>query len=360
MCIAGAGLVGLTLARALLQRGAAVEVYEAGAPGGGASGAAAGMLGATHEAGNCGSAALIALGFDAAAAWPGYAGMLERESGIALHYQPGPTLALARSEAEAGALERVQGCGRAGVRPVDPHCVMPGVMPVPSEAVLAAAWMPADGQVEPAAVVAALLLSVEALGGRVRAGEALDPVRGGFPKGVEVLVDARGWQAAGARPVKGAALALRPGPGLPSEHCVRFGSLYLVPRRGRVILGASVEPGLCDTQPSAGELLALVEAAGALFPAVHEAQVLARWAGVRPGSLVDGPVAGWIAPGRYLLTGHHRNGVLLAPLTAEAAARHILEGAALPEGLADAAVLDGRAVALHIWRDGRDAGPDRS
>jgi glycine oxidase len=135
------------------------------------------------------------------------------------------------------------------------------------------------------------------------------------------------------RPIKGQMLALRMDPSAPLlSHVVWAPGAYLVPRRdGRLLVGATVEEKGYDTSLTAGGILTLLEAAWRAVPAVEELPIEEMWVGHRPGSRDDAPILG-AGPieGLIYATGHHRNGILLAPITAEAIARLVLDGAADP------------------------------
>jgi glycine oxidase len=122
------------------------------------------------------------------------------------------------------------------------------------------------------------------------------------------------------RPVKGQIVRLRDpaGPGLLGGS-VRFGHGYLVPRAdGRYILGGTMEERGFDTQPTAGAIHEVLREAHELVPAVSELEIEELSVGLRPGTPDNAPVIGPGAlEGLTWATGHYRNGVLLAPLTAE-------------------------------------------
>jgi glycine oxidase len=122
------------------------------------------------------------------------------------------------------------------------------------------------------------------------------------------------------RPVKGQILRLRDpaGPGL-LERVVRFEGGYLVPRGdGRYVLGATVEERGFEAQPTAGGVYELLRDARELVPGVLELQVEELSVGFRPSTPDNAPALGCGAvDGLVWATGHHRNGILLAPLTAE-------------------------------------------
>ncbi len=135
------------------------------------------------------------------------------------------------------------------------------------------------------------------------------------------------------RPIKGQMLALRMDAAAPLlSHVLWAPGAYLVPRRdGRLIIGATVEEKGFDETVTAGGMLTLLEAAWRAIPAVEELPIDEIWVGHRPGSRDDAPILGR-APleNLFYATGHHRNGILLAPVTADAMARLILDDVVEP------------------------------
>ena len=115
-------------------------------------------------------------------------------------------------------------------------------------------------------------------------------------------------------------------------HVLWAPGAYLVPRRdGRLIVGATVEEQGFDDKITAGGMLTLLEAAWRALPAVEELAVEEIWVGHRPGSRDDAPILGpGPAEGLIYATGHHRNGILLAPVTADAIARLVLDDVVEP------------------------------
>jgi glycine oxidase len=130
------------------------------------------------------------------------------------------------------------------------------------------------------------------------------------------------------RPIKGQMLALLMDPDAPLlSHVVWASGVYLVPRRdGRLVVGGTVEEKGFDATITAGGMLALLEAAWRVLPAIEELPIAEMWVGHRPGSRDDAPILGR-APmdGLFYATGHHRNGILLTPVTADSMARLILD-----------------------------------
>ncbi|MDQ3632607.1 MAG: FAD-dependent oxidoreductase, partial [Actinomycetota bacterium] len=134
-----------------------------------------------------------------------------------------------------------------------------------------------------------------------------------------------GIPAVPVRPVKGQTLRLRSRPGEPPllARPVRYEGGYLVPREdGSVILGATMEEQGFDTALTAGGLYELLRDASELVPGVLELEVTETLAGLRPGTPDNAPLIGEL-DGVLFATGHHRNGVLLTPVTAELVAAHL-------------------------------------
>jgi glycine oxidase len=100
---------------------------------------------------------------------------------------------------------------------------------------------------------------------------------------------------------------------------VRFEGGYLVPRGdGRYVLGATMEERGHDLAPTVGGVYELLRDAHELIPGVAELQIEELNVGLRPGTPDNAPVIGRGAlEGLVWATGHYRNGILLAPLTAE-------------------------------------------
>ena len=111
-------------------------------------------------------------------------------------------------------------------------------------------------------------------------------------------------------------------------HVLWGPGVYLVPRKdGRLLIGATVEEKGFDTALTAGGVLALLEAAWRVVPSIEELPIQEMWVGHRPGSRDDAPIIGPSpVEGLIYATGHHRNGVLLAPLTADVVTNCIIDG----------------------------------
>lgn len=116
------------------------------------------------------------------------------------------------------------------------------------------------------------------------------------------------------------------------RHVVWLPRGYLVPRRdGRLVIGGTVEERGFDDSMTAGGLLALLEGAWRAVPSIEELPIAETWVGFRPGSRDDAPILGPSGiDGLVIATGHHRNGILLTPVTAAVVSAYVLSGN-LPE-----------------------------
>ncbi|MDX6718718.1 MAG: glycine oxidase [Solirubrobacteraceae bacterium] len=343
--VIGGGVIGLAVAWRAAQRGHAVRVLEGGVLGGGASRVAAGMLAPVTEA-DPGELALLELGLRSARMWPAFAAELAEASGADPGLRRCGTLVVARDRDEALALERehdLRGELGLAVERLLPSAAR-GLEPALAPTIRLALAVPGDHVADPRATVTALaeagrragvVLSTHEAVRRIECDDArITGVRlagGALVAAERVVVAAGAWSGAIAglpdaariplRPVKGQILRLRDpqGPGL-LERVVRFEGGYLVPRGdGRYVLGATTEERGFDTSVTAGGLYELLRDAGELVPGVHELIVEETSAGLRPATPDNAPVLGGATDVEGLLwaTGHHRNGILLAPATAE-------------------------------------------
>lgn len=355
--VVGGGLIGCLAARALADDGRRVTLYEQGAElGTKASTAAAGMLSPQMEwaedllvEGALDAArrtdAMLDLGIAARERWLAFAAALEAETGYRLHYRDEGTLVVALTDQEATELEERAGAQRRrGLRAewVDPASVRelePGI----AGTARGALYLPDDRQVDPLPLMAAAAAALAGRPGvRIEASTAVRAVRsaagrvtgvaieggvGGAADAGLVVLAAGAWSAGIAglprplavRPVKGQMAALRPAK-MPIRHVVGGRGAYCVPRDdGRVVVGATVEDVGFDERVDPAAVGELIGAAAAAVPALARAPVDSRWSGLRPGTADDLPVLGEDPDlaGLLYATGHYRNGILLAPLTAD-------------------------------------------
>ncbi|MFQ5773332.1 MAG: glycine oxidase ThiO [Kiloniellaceae bacterium] len=352
VAIVGAGVCGLGIGWRLAQAGCPVEVFDRGAAGRGATWASAGMLAAGAEA-EPGEEPLLPLTRLSQKLWPAFARELETASGIAVDYRGEGTLIVALTRDDAERLRFTYDYQRdlgidlewlsgAEARRREPH-LRPGLA--------GAVFSPADHQVDNRKLALALKEAFLRAGGVLRENTRVTgiDVVAGRARGVEsdgarhaadaVVLAAGAWsreieglpEAARppVRPVKGQCLALRMDPAAPLlTHVLWAPKCYMVPRNdGRLIVGATVEEKGFDESLTAGGLYEMLEAAWRPLPAIEELPVDETWVGFRPTSRDDAPILGPTpVEGLVLATGHHRNGILLAPVTAEAVGGFVLTG----------------------------------
>lgn len=387
MAVIGGGIAGLAVAWRARERGLSVVVLERERRVGlGASNVAAGMLApvAEVEFGEQGGR-LLELSLRSAEMWPRFAADLAAASGVEVALSAMGTLMVAYDDDEARELERQCEFRRSlGLRAVrlrgsEAREREPALAPVVRLAVEA----PDDRSVDPRVAVGALRAACERAGVEIRertpvAGVAVEggrvrgvllagadgPLRGERADGAvqdddeggerfggllaarDVVIAGGAWsgQVEGlperarvpVRPVKGQIMMLRDpdaaaGGGL-LGRAVRYTGGYLVPRPdGRCVLGGTVEERGFDSRPTAGAVYELLRRAHELVPGVSELELAEVNVGYRPGTPDNAPIIGRGAlEGLVWATGHYRNGILLAPLTAELVA-DVLCGEPPPE-----------------------------
>ncbi|GAB2625960.1 putative thiamine biosynthesis oxidoreductase ThiO [Paractinoplanes abujensis] len=315
--VVGGGIIGLSIAWRLVRRGADVTVLDGGDEG--AWHVAAGMLApggeSEHE-----DPALIALLERSAQLWPAYV----RELGVDVGYDDTGTLGLALTADDLAQRARLWTRQQLPLlRPSELRELEPALSPRVRAGVLA----PRETQVDPRKVVHALR---ERLGTRI------------VVKRVESLADVDSRQvvvAAGCgtaaltglpiRPVKGQVLRLRGEPGL-LRHVLDGCEVYIVPRAdGEVVVGATQEER-ADRLVTAGGVHELLRAALELVPGLAEFELAETTVGHRPGTPDNAPLLGRLDDRVIVAAGHFRNGILLAPVTADLVAGLVLDGLDTP------------------------------
>ena len=366
----GGGVIGLSCAWRAALRGARVAVLERAEPPAGATNVAAGMLAPVGEL-TFGEPELLQLTLASAALYPDFAAELEAASGASTGYAQRGALHIALDGDEAAQLRRVHelqgslGLEAEWLSPRRCRELEPGLTPSFHGGVFAAGEAAIDPRALTRALVAALAQAdgelwtgCEVVGG-VFEGERLRGVRvqptagaaapprsanaGGELRADAIVLCAGAWSGAvdwlpaparpPVRPVKGQVLELRTAAGEPPcERIVASERVYLVPRPdGRLVVGATSEERGFDTTVLAGGVHELLREAYRVLPDVAEMELLGAIAGLRPGTPDNLPLIGpGAVEGLLLATGHYRNGILLAPLTAEAIAAR-LAGEAGPD-----------------------------
>jgi len=333
--IAGAGIIGVSLALELRERGCAVLVLDRAFPGGEASSAAAGMLApADPEA----PSALRPMAFESASMFPEFVRKLESAGKMQVDFRRFGTIALLHGEP---APAEYRGLSANELQRLEPFLHNTGQP----------AFFVQEDSVDPHLLMRAALAAAGNLGVEVRGDTPVQDIR---PRdnGVEVLtpadtffahcmVDCRGaWSGAPVRPRKGQMLYVQPRTAV-LQHVLRAPEAYLVPRgSGKILVGATVEDVGYDKSVDPATVRALLSAAAKYLPELASAPITHSWAGLRPGTPDGLPILGATEmPGVLIASGHFRNGILLAPITAKIMAS-LVEG--LPSPLSIAAFAPGR------------------
>jgi glycine oxidase len=344
--VIGAGVIGLASAWRAARRGLRVCVLERDRAGAGASGVAAGMLAPVGEA-SWGERELLRLNLASHRLWPQFAEELRAATDEDSGYSRRGALHVALDRDESAELRRRYelhrefGLPSHWLRPSECRELEPGL----SRRVAGGLHAEGEAGVDPGQLCRALAAALAAAGGELKLGAEVVGAEFGGPGAELRTADGRRFQApkvvlaAGCwsgraewlpaaarspvRPVKGEILTLRGPADEPlCERLVVTERVYLVPRSdGRLIVGATVEERGFETAVTAGGVHELLREAYRALPEIAELELLEARAGLRPGTPDNRPLIGPSAvEGLLLATGHYRNGVLLAPITAEAIA----------------------------------------
>ena len=345
--VVGGGVIGLACAWRLSRRGADVTVVERSTPPAGATRVAAGMLAPVGELA-FGEPELLKMTLAAAELYPGFVAEIEAASGRSSGYAAHGALHVALDRDEAAGLRRLHelqrslGLGAEWLPPRRCRELEPGLTPSFNGSVHA----PGEAAVDPRALSEALLAALAAEGVEVRTGAEVDAAlldgerlagvrtaAGEELRAPTVVLAAGAWSGQAGwlpesarppvRPVKGQILELRSRDGAaPCTRIVASERVYLTPRPdGRLIVGATIEEQGFDTAVTAGGVHELLREAYRLLPEVAEMELVEATAGLRPGTPDNLPRVGPSpVEGLVWATGHYRNGILLAPLAANAVA----------------------------------------
>lgn len=352
IAIAGGGVTGLACALELARRGARVTVHESASRAGeGALARSGGMLAQGFESAiEALGEAFSGLAAEAVSLWPDWVAGIEAASGVTCGFRQAGSIApslkpeddawldalAGRAAAQGIALERLTA---SQARALEPQ--LAGTL-------RGAVHFPGDGEVDNRLLGPALAAACQAAGVEIVTNSRMaDP---GDVDADGVLL-ATGWFAglwegdlperSAIRPVKGEMIAFS-GSGLTLGRSLRGSEVYLSQKPdGRIVAGATSEPGVSDLDLTPAARRKLQTAAVRLLPALSRHAVMDQWAGIRPGTPDGLPLLGWSegAPKLALALGVFRNGVLLAPAVARVMADLMLDGT-----LPDPAFAPGRFV----------------
>jgi glycine oxidase len=351
--VVGAGVIGLAVADALARRGAEVVVLDRRAPGRGASQASAGILAPYTEADA--ASPLLALGTRSLQLFDDFIAGAAARSGRRIEYARSGTLEVALDAHDAQQLQAARAwLDAAGVASdwLDAPALR-AAAPAVTPAALGALKIHAHGFVGVTSLVAALAQSARRAGAIiVTPAEAIRitptrdqvEVRAGEERyhAESVVIAAGSWSRRvrvdgvaelPVRPVRGQLLHLNWTAGAPPASVVWGPRCYTVPwSDGSLLVGATMEEVGFDESTTADGIRALTEAVVELLPGARAAAFIEARAGLRPATPDGLPAIGPLraAPRVVMATGHFRNGILLAPLTAEVVADYVIDGKSDP------------------------------
>jgi glycine oxidase len=338
VAVAGGGIIGTSIAWRLAQRGWQVTLFDKGEIGREASWAAAGMLSPGGEIE--GPSDLAVLATESRRLYSGFVSELEKASGLAIDYQECGALDLAYSQADWEALQaRVARQTATGIRSKrlsleDVSTFWPRVR---REGLVGAFFYRDDAIVDTREEMVALAAACRRSGVSIRQNCPVSRLQisdnevalescNGIATFAAIVIAAGAWSNAiavegvpklpSAEPVKGHLIGYQQ----PEQTCqtvVRFGHSYVLQRAsGLLICGASVERVGFDREIRPEIVAFLAEQAGFVFPHLRQTAPSEVWTGFRPGSEAL-HIGSWHSERLYLAYGHYRNGILLAPLTAD-------------------------------------------
>jgi glycine oxidase len=331
--VIGAGIIGLSLAISLRKQGLKVLIVERGEPGREASHAAAGMLvGSGAES----PAALGVLAEESARLYPEFVHELEDESGMKVDLRDQGTILISSDSASSLLAPEVgEPLSADQFQSLEPALAAHGRgLPELHELGYSAEYI-SERSVDPRKLTAAAIKAARHRGVDISSGNEVKNllISAGRVTGVQtektsysagIVVNCAGaWAGCigphrfPVRPVKGQMLAVVGGPIL--KHVIRSEEVYLVPRSdGRVLIGSTLEDAGYNKQTDVSTIQRLFHAALELVPGLAESKVHEDWAGLRPGTADELPVLGETSTaGYFAATGHYRDGILLAPITAQ-------------------------------------------
>jgi len=338
--VIGAGIIGVSVAESLARHGAEVTVLDMRSPGRGASQASAGILAPFSEADP--ASPLLGLGRRSLDLYDEFIARVREASGLNVEYARTGTLEVALDENEREHLLRAkawldaEGETASWLEAADLRLFEPTV----TSAAAGALHIHRHGFVNVRALVTALVqaarlagavfedgvevaaiessgggVSVRTRAGRVLAADGVVIAAGAWSRRLRIA----GAGPVGVRPIRGQLLHLRATAGAQPARVVWGTGCYAVPwGDGSLLVGASVEDVGFDEGTTVEGVAALAGAVAKLMPACAGASIEAIRVGLRPiadaGAPLIGPAPG--VPNVTLATGHYRNGILLAPLTA--------------------------------------------
>jgi len=349
VAIVGGGICGLSIGWKLAKRGLRVLILEKGEAGHGATWAALGIL-FPRVGDDPRGPAFTKLCVESHRLWPTFAKEVESESGIEIDYGREGTLLPAFEAREEDQLRRQYALlrkSRVGAKWVSGK-ELRSLEPNMSYGVKSALFNPLVHRVDNRKLALALKKAFLVVGDfREKTSVAKIVIQGGRVIGVsaggstirahKVIIAAGAWSAGipglderirpPVRPVKGQVISVKVPEGRRLlSHVIHYADTFLVQRGdGRLLIGATVEERGFDTKVTAGAISKLLTVALAVIPDIDTLPLGEAWAGTRPGSPDGAPILGGTnVEGLVMATGHFRNGILLAPITADLVSEYVI------------------------------------
>lgn len=340
--VVGGGVIGCSVAWNAASRGLRVSVVERGTPGAAATSAAAGMLsplGETEPASPLGTLALASY-----ERYPDFVAHLQEATGINVEYRESGKLHVALRRDEEGALDRLAAAAPSGTLTRLTGAEARAIEPALTGEVRAALRIERDARIDNRRLGHAAWHAAELAGASFRLGRRVvsanaksgEPFRMHLDDGSTIVAGAiviaagawsnaiEGINAPPVRPVRGQMLAVSASL---LTRTIHGHGCYLVPRDDRrILIGATMEDVGFEPGPTPAGIRLLLNGAIDLVSALADAPILETWAGYRPGTPDALPILGEDPdmPKLYWATGHYRNGILLAPITAEIIGRALV------------------------------------
>jgi glycine oxidase len=353
--VVGGGLIGAAIAAELAAQKLRVAILDRQQPGREASWAAAGMLSPGPDSPE--ALPLVSLAKESLRLYPAFVSSVEEASGSSVALARGGTFevfsdpdGLARRDAFVAEYAELRIAAEA-VMIAEARQIEPALNPNAA----CAAWLPGEATVDPRLLIEAVLLAAKNRGVEIHSGCAVSQVlaengrctgvladgqkfpapsvvvaAGSFSAGIGAMNSPAGVEIARyapAYPVRGQMMALR-SKTVQLKKVLRSGRGYLVPRAdGRIVAGSTLEHVGFPKGTTSEGLRTIFEAAVELAPELADAEVVEQWSGLRPGSPDHLPIIGPTdIESLWMATGHYRNGVLLAPVTAKLIRDWMVEG----------------------------------
>jgi glycine oxidase len=350
LLIIGGGVIGCSIALKLAEAGVKVTLIERGRIGCEASSAAAGML--SPQADALRPDDFFKLSLRSRALYKDFVAHLHEATGIDAQLRDEGTLFVSIDQVEDHADDWTNWQMAAGLRLAKISAAeVFKIEPAITRRATRAFFMADDHQVENRRLMEALAVAVKRAGVAVLEGKEVTGLRieQGQVKGVQcgtetlfagsVLMAAGSWSgqllesdgvSAKTIPARGQMIAVR---NSAVTHVLHSSRIYLVPRLdGRLLIGATIEYAGFAKANTAEGLRSLLDAAIELVPEIADAEIVETWSGLRPDTNDHLPILGETEiKNLWLATGHYRNGILLAPITAELMTQSILNNRTVDE-----------------------------